>query len=128
MPFGLSNAPRTFQRAMNNLLGHLEFVKIFIDDVLIHSENSETHGSHLKQVLEILKENNVSINFEKSRFFKKQVSYLGHIIDKDGSRADVSRLVPLNKLIPNNKKKITASSRCSKLVSLLYPKFEHKTT
>ncbi|KAG0438123.1 Retrovirus-related Pol polyprotein from transposon 17.6 [Dictyocoela muelleri] len=106
MPFGLSNAPKTFQRAMNRLLGHLECVKIFIDDVLIHSENIENHRRHVTQVLEILKANNVSINFDKSRFFKTQVCYLGHFIDKDGSRADVSRLVPFHKLISNIKKKL----------------------
>ncbi|KAG0439306.1 Transposon Tf2-9 polyprotein [Dictyocoela muelleri] len=106
MPFGLKNAPRTFQKAMIRLLGHLDFVKIFIDDILIHSPNYETHGKHITEVLNTLRANNISINFDKSRFFQEQVIYLGHIVDKKGTRPDISRLIPFEKLIPSTKKKL----------------------
>lgn len=43
MPFGLTNAPRIFQAAMIQILGHLSFVKIFLDDVLIFSQSLEEH-------------------------------------------------------------------------------------
>ncbi|KAG0435920.1 Transposon Tf2-6 polyprotein, partial [Dictyocoela muelleri] len=106
MPFGLTNAPRTFQKAMNKMLGDFEFVKIFLDDILIHSPDAETHENHLIQVLSKLKESNVSINFDKSRFFKTEVVYLGHKIDKNGTRADTSRLLPFEKIIPKTKKQL----------------------
>ncbi|KAG0420474.1 Transposon Tf2-6 polyprotein [Dictyocoela roeselum] len=106
MPFGLTNAPRTFQRAMNHLLGEYDFVKIFLDDILIHSRDFESHTKHLAITLKILKTNNVAINFDKTRFFKQKVTYLGHIIDKHGSRADISRLVPIEKLIPRTKRQL----------------------
>ncbi|KRH92533.1 putative transposable element [Pseudoloma neurophilia] len=72
MPFGLSNAPRTFQRAMNRLLGHLRFVRVYLDDILIMAENYEIHLSNIKSVLDILQENGISMNFAKSTFFKKE--------------------------------------------------------
>lgn len=73
---------------MNHLLRHLEFVKICIYNVIIHSNNAENHGLHVNPVLEIFKANKVFINFEKSRFFKTQICYLGHIIDKNKSIAN----------------------------------------
>ncbi|KAG0436691.1 Retrovirus-related Pol polyprotein from transposon 17.6 [Dictyocoela muelleri] len=71
MPFGLSNAPRTFQRAMNHLIGEYDFVKIFLDDILIHSRDFESHTKYLTTILKIFKNNNVAINFDKSRFLNK---------------------------------------------------------
>lgn len=55
MPFGLTNSPKTFQRAMRNLLGHFSFVKIFLDDILIHSKDYKEHMEHLLKVFEVLK-------------------------------------------------------------------------
>lgn len=92
IPFGLCNAPRVFQRTMRGMLGHLPFTRIFLDDILIFSETRDSHKDHLRQVLTILKTNNVSINFEKSNFFKTEVCYLGNIIDNRGFRADISRI------------------------------------
>ena len=92
MPFGLSNAPRTFQRSMNALFQNLPFVKIFIDDILIHSVTLEHHISHLKEVINILKQHNITINSEKSNFFKQEVSYLGSIISSKGRMPDTSRI------------------------------------
>lgn len=88
MPFGLSNAPRTFQRAMVNLLGHLEFVKIFLDDILIHSRNKEEHLLHLKEIFKIFKNNKIAINWQKSKFNKRSVTYLGMQISQSGIKAD----------------------------------------
>lgn len=106
MPLGLKNAPRTFQKAMNCLLGHFDFVKIFLDDILIHSPNYNEHVKHLTEILLTLKGNNIAINFDKSRFLQNQVVYSGHIVDKNGTRPDVSRPIPFEKLVPNTKKKL----------------------
>ncbi|MEG0619337.1 MAG: reverse transcriptase domain-containing protein [Bacilli bacterium] len=102
MPFGLCNAPRVFQRIMRELLGHLYFTKVFLDDILIHSKNISEHFEHLKTVLTILKENNVSINFEKSKFATEEVRYLGHIIDKNGIMPDTSNMLKPTELYPAN--------------------------
>ncbi|KAG0437728.1 Retrovirus-related Pol polyprotein from transposon gypsy [Dictyocoela muelleri] len=104
MPFGLTNAPRTFQRVMNHLIGNFEYVKIFLDDILIHSKDDELHARHLNKIMDILRSNNVAIFFEKSRFFKNKVTYLYHVIDKDGSRREIFRLPPFEKLVPKTEK------------------------
>ncbi|MGL5707258.1 MAG: reverse transcriptase domain-containing protein [Aeromonas sp.] len=100
IPFGLCNAPRVFQRAMRDILGHLSFVKIFLDDILIYSESEEVHKIHLETVLKLFNSNNVAVNFEKSCFFKNQVCYLGHIIDENGIKPDVSIIPEIETLLP----------------------------
>ncbi|KAG0441109.1 Retrovirus-related Pol polyprotein from transposon gypsy [Dictyocoela muelleri] len=67
--FGLKNAHITFQKAINGLVGHYEIVKIYIEDILILSPNSLTHEKLLLEILNILKTNNITIKFEKTRFF-----------------------------------------------------------
>ena len=57
MPMGLSNSPSMFQRLVSSILGHLSFVEVFIDDILIHSRNAETHLTHIAAVLQILRAN-----------------------------------------------------------------------
>ena len=47
MPFGLNNAPRTFQKAVKNILGDLTYAKTFLDDILVHSESLSDHREHL---------------------------------------------------------------------------------
>lgn len=97
MPFGLSNAPSVFQRAMEALLGQLDYVKIFVDDVLIFSPSWELHKEHLQTVLQILQTKGASINFDKSHFAKHEVTYLGIIISRTGIKADISRTAAFRK-------------------------------
>ena len=81
MPFGLTNAPRTFQRAMNNLLAHLQFVRIYLDDILILGKSPNDHLENIKKILNIFRENKITINQKKCNFLTKEVQYLGVIID-----------------------------------------------
>lgn len=107
MPFGLTNAPRTFQKSMKRMFDDLDYVKVFLDDLLIHSANDEQHFLHLKTVMDRLLDNNIKINFEKSTFCKREVTYLGRIISKEGIRADLSRFKKHEEEIlvtPKNKK------------------------
>ena len=69
MPYGLVNAPRTFQLTMMDILGDLDYVKVYLDDVLIYSDTHENHIIHIQEVLKRFKTNKVRINFEKSVFF-----------------------------------------------------------
>ncbi|KAG0441877.1 Transposon Tf2-6 polyprotein [Dictyocoela muelleri] len=106
MPFGLSNAPRTFQRAMDELSNHLPYVKVYIDDILIHSEDEEKHCAHINEVLKLLHENGLSINFDKCEFFKNSVEFLGHILSPDGVKPVIDKVEPLRKIKPKNKRHI----------------------
>ena len=82
MPFGLSGAPMTFQMLMTRLLSHLPFVKVYLDDILIHSKDMVEHKQHVREVFEILVKANLTINLEKSKFFQKEVEYLGYTISE----------------------------------------------
>ena len=57
LPFGLSNAPAAFQRAMNKLFSHLPFVLVYMDDILVYRKTEAEHKYHLSQVLQILRDN-----------------------------------------------------------------------
>ena len=69
--FGLKNSLRAFQRVINNLLGHLSYVKIYMYDILIASKYYKCHAEHIKSVLEILSSVGASINFPKSKFYQE---------------------------------------------------------
>jgi hypothetical protein len=56
MPFGLCNAPAMFTLMMNDVLGDLDIVLIFMDDVLVFSETTDEHHSHLRKFLQRLRE------------------------------------------------------------------------
>ena len=77
---------------MTSLLGHLSFVKIYLNDILIFSEREEAHADHLLQVLAIFEKEGVSINFSKSSFFKTSVTFLGHLITPQGIQPDISKI------------------------------------
>lgn len=92
MPLGLSNAPKTFQKIMQSILGHLPFLKIYLDDILVFSKNETEHNAHLKTTLDLLRDAGLTINAEKSKFNLKEVRYLGRIIDSAGIRIDTEIL------------------------------------
>ncbi|MGH3055287.1 MAG: reverse transcriptase family protein, partial [Gaiellaceae bacterium] len=91
MPFGLTNAPATFQTEMNKLLGHLPFVAVYLDDILIHSKSEQEHEEHLHQVLEILREAQLIVKFKKCSFYKQELPFLGHIISAEGVKVDPAK-------------------------------------
>ncbi|KAG0436051.1 Retrovirus-related Pol polyprotein from transposon opus, partial [Dictyocoela muelleri] len=106
MPFGLCNAPRTFQENMEIILETLDFVYIYLDDILIFSKSYEDHFEHLKIVFERLKRHNVSINFNKSEFAKIEITFLGNIISPKGMRADISKIENFKINTPKNKREL----------------------
>ena len=80
MPFGLLNAPATFQRAMDIILSEVrwESVIVYLDDVIIFSRTFEDHVKHLEVVLNKLHEAGATLKFSKCHFFRRSVDYLGH--------------------------------------------------
>jgi len=86
MPFGLCNAPGTFQREMNRiffpLIGKCMF--IYIDDLIIFSSSLNDHIVDLTKVFETIKTNGLKINLEKCHFFKESVELLGHTVSING--------------------------------------------
>ena len=86
MPFGLCNAAQTFQRFMNELLGSLPFVFIYIDDVLIFSASETEHQEHMDIVFGILAKNGLRISPEKCSFCQDEISFLGYELSQTGIR------------------------------------------
>ena len=93
MPFGLSNAPQTFQRLMNGVLSGLTWEEclVYLDDVIIYSRTFEEHLERLEHVFERLKESGLKIKLEKCKFLATEVHYLGHVVSEQGVRPDPTK-------------------------------------
>ena len=76
MPFGLTNAPAYFMTMMNKVFMEelYNFVLVFIDDILIYSENIEEHAEHLRIVLEKLRRNQLYAKVSKCEFWLEKVA------------------------------------------------------
>ncbi|CAH9085924.1 unnamed protein product [Cuscuta europaea] len=94
MPFGLCNAPSTFQAAMNEIFRpHLRvFILIFFDDILIYSRTKDQHLNHLQCTLSILAHHHFYIKPEKCFFLQIKVEYLDHYISREGVQVDPRKI------------------------------------
>lgn len=84
MPFGLRNAAQSFQRFMNAVCQGLDFVFVYIDDILVASKDAETHLEHLNQLFARLEEYGLTINPGKCVFAVEKLDFLSHEITADG--------------------------------------------
>ena len=85
-PFGLSQAPAYFQRLMNQVIKGLPFAFVYLDDVLIHSPDIETHLKHIRILFQRLREADLKLKDSKCNYFKTHVQYLGHLVSGNGIR------------------------------------------
>jgi len=94
MPFGLSNAPATFQALMNDVLRPFlrRFVLVFFDNILIYSSSWSKHLQHLRAVLDALQAHHLHLKHSKCSFGASSVSYLGHVISADGVAMDADKV------------------------------------
>lgn len=84
MPLGLRNAPATFQRFMQSILGDLPFIFIYLDDILVASDTLDEHYRHLEIIFSRLAEYGLTLNINKSCFASPEVCFLGRRITQDG--------------------------------------------
>ena len=86
MPFGLTNAPAAFQQFMNDIFSNLldVCVVIYLDDILIYSNNMSEHHWHIKEVLKHFHKTGLYVKAEKCEFHSESVEYLGYILSPSG--------------------------------------------
>ncbi|KAJ0491928.1 putative nucleotidyltransferase, Ribonuclease H [Helianthus annuus] len=94
LPFGLSNAPATFQGLMNSVFQKLlrKSVLIFFDDVLVYSKSIQQHIKDLEVVLQLFRDNQLYAKKSKCSFAGSTIEYLGHVISKNGVSTDPSKI------------------------------------
>jgi hypothetical protein len=80
MPFGLKNAGQSFQRLIDRLMASLDFVFVYLDDILSASPDQQTHLQHLRLVLERLREGGLLLNMDKCQFGAASLEFLGHMV------------------------------------------------
>jgi hypothetical protein len=72
-----------------------KFVVVFIDDILIYSQNEEEHEEHLKTVLQWLREHQLYVKLSKCELWISEVMFLGHIINRDGLAVDPKKVADI---------------------------------
>jgi transposase InsO family protein len=84
MPFGLKNAAQTFQRLMDTVCSDLNFVFVYLDDILVASSSASEHRNHLRQLFQRLSTNGLVLNPAKCVFGVTTIDFLGHRVDQHG--------------------------------------------
>ncbi|GJW46868.1 putative reverse transcriptase domain-containing protein [Tanacetum coccineum] len=94
MPFGLTNTSAVFMDLMNRVCKSYlyKFVIVFIEDILIYSRSKEEHEKHLKQILELLKKEELYAKFSKCEFWLPKVQFLSHVINSEGIHVDPAKI------------------------------------
>ena len=104
---GICSAPEAFQQFMISILGQLSFVLIYIDDVLIFSDNVEKHVQHLEQVYTIFRMKNVHLKLSKCEFLKNEIKFLRFILGPEGLTANPAKVQAIQKIAyPRTKRQV----------------------
>jgi hypothetical protein len=103
MPFGVTNAPATFQRWMNGILqpflGRDDTVTVwYIDDVMIATkETKEEHYEYVGKILQVLQDNELVVEIDKCKFDQQEVEFLGFLVSGQGLKTAPSRSIAITK-------------------------------
>ena len=95
MPFGLRNASCTFQRFMDNIFSELDCTFVYIDDILVFSENYEKHMLDLRNVCNLLAQYDLKVSIDKCTFDVESLDFLGHAITSAGIKPTDTKVIEL---------------------------------
>jgi len=109
MPFGLKNAPATFQRVMDSILGDVIGLNclVYLDDIIVFSASLQEHVIHLTSIFQKLRDANFKVQLNKSDFLRKETEFLGHIVTQEGIKPNPDKIAAIKNFpCPKNKKEI----------------------
>ncbi|XP_020298020.1 uncharacterized protein LOC109862393, partial [Pseudomyrmex gracilis] len=109
MPFGLCNAPATFERSMERVPQQLltKICLVYLDDIVVFGKSFEEEVTNLKKVFLRLRAANLKLNPKKCNLFRKQVKYLGHVVSAEGISTDPEKNAAVREWpVPQNKKQV----------------------
>ena len=109
LPFGLVNSVAVFVKCMDDILGQdtLQFTTVYVDDLLITSDNWEEHCTRVEQVLRKLDENNITLKLEKSKLIADEVQFLGFNLSETGITPSQEKMEAIQHFpTPKNKKQL----------------------
>lgn len=102
MPFGLKNAPATFQRILQRVLGSLLYKGAinYLDDIIIYSKTFTEHLDLLERVFKLLQEHNIKLKLSKCHFARQEVDYLGYVISSKGVQPSTQKVAAVTAFPP----------------------------
>lgn len=109
MPFGLCNAPATFQRLMERVLSGLqwEMLMLYLDDVIVYAGTVQEEVDRLRVVFQRLREANLKLKPSKCFLFQRSVKYLGHVVSNQGVHTDPDKIKAIEEWpVPVNREEV----------------------
>ena len=126
MPYGLKGSGSTFQRYIDSIFSDIDFAFIYLDDILVASENEEQHQRDLSAVLSLLAKHNLRLSINKCFFFQSSVNFLGYQISSDGIRPPTDKVESINNLkLPQNSAELRRFMGMMNFFRTNIPKFAH---
>ena len=121
MLFGLTNAPAAFQRFMNDVFSNLldMCIVVYLDDILIYSDDIRQHWSHVKEVLKRLQKAELYAKAEKCEFHLDSIEYLGYVLSLSGLTMSDAKVKTIQEWLEPKKVKDIQSFLCHDLVKRL---------
>lgn len=105
LPFGLKNAPEIFHRVFTDIFGGIQGTKIYIDDIIVYAKSKVEHNKILQQIFNQARRYGVKFNKLKCEFALTEIKYVGHIISKEGIKADPDKIEAIKRIkTPQNSK------------------------
>jgi len=131
MPFGLCNAPSTFQRLMNALLSGLTWEQclVYLDDIIVFANNFETHIQRLENVFKRFEASKLKLNPDKCKFCMEELPFLGYILSNKGLKPDENKLKSIKAFSkPSNKTELLRFLNTIGFYRRFIPNFSHKAS
>ena len=117
LPFGITSAPEIFQRIMSTLLGDMDGVALYMDDILVFGNSPSEHDERLAKVLRVIEQSGLKLNKQKCVFRQPSIDFLGHVVDNQGVRPSSGKIQAITSLTaPTN---VTELRRCLGMFTFL---------